>query len=372
MKKISNNDGIAPWKIDHPVERLLARAADKSELAKKLYVRFYQVFDRDYYLKGLKFIEKNVKTFVGDVTPKEMEEYTLDMVYSLHRFGCMFDEYFLYHFPQLNVCGRESFITDKYRWDYYERMNRPENKELFNNKFKTYEIFKEFYKREVIEFRGSEDECLMQDFLSRHNRFIVKPIDSSGGKGVFVMDANEYDSRQSLLKELSNRTSGTLVIEELIMQASEMSQLHPESLNTIRVPTLTCGEEVVLFHPYLRIGQGKSVVDNGASGGIICPIDAKTGICIGPGMDEKGTEYIIQPDTGAVIPGFQVPRWAEAISLLKVLVKYVPDNHYTGWDLALTNAGWIMVEANPRGQFGMQFCTGKGVKAELEQYISKM
>lgn len=84
--------------------------------------------------KGIELIKKTVNIFIGEVTDKQLKEYTYDMVYSLHRFGCMFDEYFLMDFAKLNVKGREAFITDKIRWDYYSRMNLEENKEIFNNK----------------------------------------------------------------------------------------------------------------------------------------------------------------------------------------------------------------------------------------------
>ena len=61
MKKVKNNDGIAPWKIDNAMERWLSRAADKSELGKILYVKFYEIFDHDYFVKGQKFIDRNIK-----------------------------------------------------------------------------------------------------------------------------------------------------------------------------------------------------------------------------------------------------------------------------------------------------------------------
>ena len=146
MKKIEGKDGIAGWKIDSPIEWIFAKWADKSEFGKFIYVRYYQICDHDYYEKGLKFIDRNIKQFVGEVKEDQRRKYIRDMVYSLHRFGCMFDEYFLYNFPVLNIQGRESFITDKIRWDYYARMNKDENKELFNNKRKAYELFRKYYK----------------------------------------------------------------------------------------------------------------------------------------------------------------------------------------------------------------------------------
>ena len=93
-----------------------------------MYVNFYKVFDNSYFEKGLTFIDKNIRMFVGDVTERQRKEYIYDMVYSLHRFGCAFDEYFMFDYPNLNTRGRSSFVTDKIRWDYYARMNLDENK----------------------------------------------------------------------------------------------------------------------------------------------------------------------------------------------------------------------------------------------------
>ena len=158
MKKIGKDVGIASWKIDSPLESWLSFKADNSLFWKKMYVLFYKIFDSDYYKKGLNYIDKNIEMFVGNVTAKERERYILDMVYSLHRFGCMFDEYFLFGYENLNRRGRESFITDKIRWDYYARMNDSKQDELFNNKKKTYELFKEFYKRELILIIDKDDK----------------------------------------------------------------------------------------------------------------------------------------------------------------------------------------------------------------------
>ena len=370
MKKVRNNDGIAGWKIDHPLERKLSKLADKSLFWKKMYVKFYKVFDKQYYVNGLKFIEKNINTFVGVVSKQQKQEYIVDMVYSLHRFGCMFDEYFFFDFRKLNTQGREAFITDKIRWSYYERMNLDENKELFNNKRKAYELFKEYYKRELIEISCDDDFDSFIDFVKRHDRFIIKPIAGSGGKGISIVSITEYDDINHAFSEI--RKIGPVVIEELIIQARQMNQLHPKSLQTIRVPTLVVGDNVEVFHPVLRIGIGDSVVDNASSGGIICPVDVATGICYKEGVDERGNRYIHHPDTNAVLPGFQIPQWGEAIKLAKKLAHIVKGNHYVGWDLALTDDGWVMVEGNPRGQFIMQVATQQGVKEELEVFISKM
>ncbi|MCQ2428877.1 MAG: hypothetical protein MJ192_00965 [Clostridia bacterium] len=368
MKKVKSNDGIAAWKIDNGLERFLGKCADRGEFGKRLYVGFYRLFDAEYYKKGLKFIDRNIEAFVpGGVTEKQHKQYVRDMVYSLHRFGCMFDEYFMFRYPVLNTKGREAFITDKKRWDYYARMNRDENKILFNDKEKAYELFGKYYHRELIKITGEGDKELFSAFAARHTRFIVKPYDGSGGKGIAILDSADFSDTDALFAEVLSR--GTTVCEELIKEVPELQALHPSSINTVRVPTVLAGGEVHIFCPFMRIGKGGSVVDNAASGGVFAAVDPDTGIVTSRGIDEHGHEFLVHPDTGFVIPGFRIPRWDEAVALVNELARVVEGNHYCGWDLALTEDGWIMVEGNPRGQLVEQYVTHNGCREELEKLI---
>lgn len=370
MKKFLSKDGIASWKIDSPIERWLAKKADNSHFWKSLYVNFYKTFDREYYLNGLPIIERNIQRFIGEATRKQKRVYEQDMIYSLHRFGCMFDEYFLFQYEYLNSTGRESFITDKTRWEYYDQMNSRDNLDVFNDKRKAYETFKEFYKRELIEVSCDDDYDVFLDFYNRHDKMIVKPQKGSGGKGIFILAKHKYASFEDAFAEV--RKIGSVVIEELIIQASEMSVLNPDTVNTVRVPTIKMNDEIVVFHPFLRMGCGDSVVDNAASGGIFAEVCAESGIVITKGVTEFGDSFVKHPISQVVLPGFQIPRWNEAVALVKRLAQVLETNNYVGWDLALTNDGWIMVEGNPRGQFVSQIPSKNGIKAELESYIQKM
>lgn len=371
MKKIRCKDGIAPWKIDNPIERWLGRRADTSTFWKKAYVLFYKIFDGKYYKKGVEFIRKQIDASVGVVDKKRFKKYTTDMVYSLHRFGCMFDEYFLFEYEKLNAYERSSFITDKIRWQYYRLMNKDENLEIFNNKKKAYDVFKEYFKRELLEFNADTDKDEFCNFFEKHKRIIVKPIDGSGGRGIFILNSSQFEKPEdayALLKE----SKKTYVLEELIRQSSQMSALHPTTVNTVRVPTVRNKDGVVVFHPALRVGRGDTVVDNAFSGGIFAGVCPKTGKVITDGANEKNQRFVAHPDTGVVFNGFQVPRWDEAVAFVKKLATVVEGNNYVGWDIALTEDGWVLVEGNPRGQFVEQYATKKGVREELETLIERM
>ena len=366
----SRQSRIAPWKIKSDEEKRLARLADENWEGTRAYVRYYRDSDPEYFAKGLSMIDKTIDLFCGDtICSEQRESYQMDMVYSLHRFGCMFDEYFLYHFPILNTKGRESFITDKIRWDYYDRLNTNADDSIFDNKLKTYHRFGRYFNRELICISGADEKSAFFRFLDRHERFMVKPCDGSGGRGIEIIDSGKNAGEAIFLSLLRTREGG-FIAEELIRQSPAMASLHPNSVNTLRIPTVRTKEDVVLFHPLLRVGVGDGFIDNATSGGIFALVDPGTGILFTEARDEKGHRFITHPDTCVPFPGFKLPDWEQAVSLAKELSLQVRSHRYVGWDLAHTDNGWVLVEGNPCGQIVMmQLFYESGFRDELEELI---
>ena len=360
----------ASWRIDNEEEHKLALRADKSIEARAEYVEFYKINAPDYHEKGLKMAGRVIDVFRPGSSEEEKEEYLLDMLYSLHRFGCMYDEYFLMDFEHLNAKGRSEFITDKNRWDYYWHLNGTQYDELFRDKTETYKVFGKYYKRDFLSIKSEDDFSAFCDFREKHGSFIVKPAKGSGGRGCYIEKRSDEDARMSF-----GRISRDLpvVLEQLIQSDPRLSSLHPASLNTVRIPTVRYADgSVRVFHPFLRVGVGDSIVDNAASGGIFVPVDPESGILTQNGITETGVYYFRHPDTGVVFPGFQIPNWEDAVELVRELSGVIPECRYVGWDCALTLSGWIMVEGNLYGQFVDQFATKRGIKRELDEILNEL
>ncbi len=369
MKKYwKYTDGTARWKYNSPFENWLSYRADNSEFMKILYVAFYRIIDGKFYKNGLKFIDKEIDTFVslGGVIPFSRKRLVRDMVYSLHRFGAMFNEYFLYEFYNKNVFGRNEYICDKERYDYYRMMNKDENIELFDNKGKTYELFKEFYAREFLSITSIAQKDEFIKFAEKNKEIIIKPLSSSGGRNIFKCSVTKENASETFDKILKD---GPFVAEEIIIQSEEMAKFHPASLNTVRVSTVLSGGKAEIFAPFIRIGRGGSVVDNTSSGGVFANVDEKTGIVVSKAVSKKGETFCVHPDTYIPIIGFQIPEWDKAIELVTKLAQVVSSNRYTAWDIAHTPKGWVMVEGNARGEFTSQMPDKKGRKNQLMELI---
>lgn len=304
-----------------------------------------------------------------------------DMIHCLFKYGAYYEEYFSFGFEGKDEAYRSSFITEGIRMSFYPRMNSPKNTDSIENKYRCYKRFKDSYKREVICIRKRDQESdeavsALADFGARHEKYVVKPIYAAFGKGVHVESLSDYESPLTAYRAYHEQGA---VLEEVIEQGAAMAAIHPQSVNTLRIPTVVikgaAGEpEVRLFHPSLRVGRSGSLVDNFSAGGITALIDPESGKLYTDGVDKKGNSYEFHPDTGVRFKGFQIPDWDEAVAMVKTAALSVEGNHYCGWDLAYTNRhGWCMVEANSTAQMGgMQIVTKTGRRAELEALIAQM
>ncbi len=286
-------------------------------------------------------------------------------------FGADAFDYVLYGFRHLPDSAKAEFVTNWRRGAYYQRLNRTENTSVFKNKDETHRHFGAFFRRDFLLLQGSDDLPRFDAFCTLHDEFICKPRNAACGRGVRRAIAAPPVQRAHQLHELLREFGGELVLEERIRQAPELAVFHPSSVNTVRITTLRLGDAPVLYHPFLRTGVGGAVVDNGGAGGILAAIDPATGVLTTDGRDEDGVSYPRHPDTGIVYRGFQIPRWAEVAALADRLCRIIPGERYTGWDFALTPQGWVLVEANHRGQFvGFQMLTRQGCRREFEAMLA--
>ncbi len=339
---------ISRWKIDTPFENWLGSMADKSEFWKRVYVFYYWLFDHEYYVKGMSYLLKEIKRQKPNCTVWGVKYLKRDMIYSLHRFGASFDDYFIYKFFNLNTRGRESFNTLKMQYGYCEQVNGNEVRELFEDKGKCYEVFKPFYKRDVIVVRGLITEDVIANFIQRHNSFIYKPLDGHSGMGIQIMTLNDPKGVRLFIE---NHKKKNYILEELISQSPAIGRLHPSSINTLRILTFKQKDRVNILGAALRIGVGGASVDNAGAGGIYGHIDIKEGIIDSVACDNSNGRYLKHPDTKVVIPGFVIPEWEGAKSMVFEMAQVVCDATVISWDLAYSTKGWCMVEGNDVGDF---------------------
>lgn len=353
--------------IDGNVKLHIKNAIKKTAFGRMLRDKYHKYqMSKSYNIDAAK---KTAIKYLGDkVSSYDLDKIAVDMMDEQKKYNMSFGEYFMFHFYDRTAEERREYVSNMERVSFCERMNSMKNMTLFDDKGATYQKFYKYYKRDLIEVFGREYEEFAL-FTKKHPKFIVKPFDGACGIGIRIVDTKDRDIKQ-LFNELKNEYKNGYVAEELIIQSQEIGQFHPSSVNTVRVPTILYKDRVDIIHPFFRIGMGGSVVDNGGSGGMINELDPDTGEVL-VSADQMGNYYTKHPDTGIPIIGFRIPRWDEAKVLAKELAMVVPDNHYCGWDLVLTDYGWVLQEANDRGGF-KGFQLQKGFRKELMDILKEL
>ena len=125
-------------------------------------------------------------------------------------------------------------------------------------------------------------------------------------------------------------------------------------VGTIRIVTVLREQRYRVIGACLRIIVGDNAVDNfahGASGNIAAAIDLDTGRM----QAARGSRFrhwpVLEnhdqhPQTGAPITGFTLPYWSETLALVERAHRSMPDVPTLGWDVAITDAGPVIIETN--------------------------
>lgn len=278
------------------------------------------------------------------------------------------EEYFAFHYEILTAQERWDYISEREHVRMANSFNTKESAAILFDKWKTYEVLKPFFKRKACLFRGLIDEENFCSLLKESGRLIIKPLAGSFGIGIKIVESESTD--KDFIQNLASEYPLGFIAEQIIEQTPEMSQLHPESVNTLRIHTLRFGDQVEIFHPYIRIGRGNSIVDNTHSGGIFTSCNPQDGTILNV-VDDEGNIYDEHPDNHFPLKQFKVPCWEEAFRVAKSLALQIPNLVYAGWDLALTPNGWVLVEGNPRAQLTFQISEGKGCYSDIEAILRK-
>lgn len=294
-----------------------------------------------------------------------MEELRTDVLFSCFAYGFAPDEYFAFRLEGRTLEERKSFMSDQERYLMVYQMNDVIDMDVFLDKYRTYEKYAKYYKREAICVERQKDKKAFLEFVERHPVFVQKNVALSKGDSVTLVDIrdvglNPGEYFDSILLE------GKHIAEERVIQSDAMARLNSSSVNTVRCMTFLDKGTVQIGPCFLKVGQGDSFVDNAGAGGIVCGINSQTGMVITNGFDEFLSEYSEHPETHVAFYGFQVPEWDEMIDLTKDMAQKSSSVRYIGWDMAHTDKGWVVIEGNGSGQMIIpQIVFQKGFKQEI-------
>lgn len=315
----------------------------------------------------------------GNLPDAEKKAMFKDMRRCLKKLHFSYYEYFAYNFVE-KKSDRErlEFVSNYERTAILRKINNTPDTEIFGSKSSVAAKFADFLKRDYCIVESIQDVDKLEGFLNKYKRVILKPVAGTWGRGVRIVEVKDGDDVHSLacslIKEYSKRSGYRhfgAIVEEVVHQDERLAKLHPQSVNSVRITTIRLDTETVIFEPFLRVGRGEACVDNAGAGGIICPLDVETGV-VTAARDKHGAAYETQPETGAQLIGFQVPRWDEAKEFVRKAAQVTPAMRIIGWDVALSQDGWVLIEANRAGEWVTQEATRIGLRDKITPILQKL
>lgn len=184
-----------------------------------------------------------------------MEELRTDVLFSCFAYGFAPDEYFAFRLEGRTLEERKSFMSDQERYLMVYQMNDVIDMDVFLDKYRTYEKYAKYYKREAICVERQKDKKAFLEFVERHPVFVQKNVALSKGDSVTLVDIrdvglNPGEYFDSILLE------GKHIAEERVIQSDAMARLNSSSVNTVRCMTFLDKGTVQIGPCFLKVGQG--------------------------------------------------------------------------------------------------------------------
>ncbi len=277
------------------------------------------------------------KIYCPGRTINEKERVYRDVVISKNE-GVSVSSYFNYGLYDKELEYKEEIVRnlELVKSEHYQRdvVGRFKDKKGF------IEFFSEFLGRKCY----CLEKCTEEEFVAKTatmKSVILKPVNEINGKGIMVIDLENMtpNKKAEVMGVIKNKC---YILEERIKQHGRIESLHPESINTMRIVTTLFDGEPIITSGTLKMGTGKSQIDNFSTGGLIVRVGDE-GYCDPVAYDHTGKEYTAHPDSGIVFQGVKIPCWEDVRNTVKAAARKAAPAIFVGWDVAVGNDGRVFI-----------------------------
>lgn len=284
------------------------------------------------------------KAYGKDVLPNGNFFMKIRAMASYVIWGTSFSEYFGYKFWNRSFAEKKTYMTRRHMFRFFDKYNPHELRERIGNKAVAPQYYGEFLKRDQV---GKSDGFeAFSDFCNKYKRIFIKRTVGWGGEGARI---EIVDSEHKINDVWLSLTEGEAA-EPVIENCEEIRELHPMSLNTVKVTVLMINGKPQIQYALFRIGNN-TVVDNVHLGGMGAGVNIETGEVETPAYDKHFAQYSTHPLTNKKILGFKLPYWEDVKAMVNSASCVTPELRYSSWDIAITPNGPVMMEGNWDAEF---------------------
>lgn len=307
--------------------------------------------------------------------------------------GLFLDEYYEFEFEKRSDQFRKDFLGLNEQRIYLDLLNPAKYYSLCRNKYLSHKILENTGIRKSVlycyysveGFYQNSNECASNiEGVLRVLRVkdvhscVIKTTESSHGDNVWVIKGIAYqendailtrfDGKQLLLSSILGQDS--LVFESIIRQTKQFASFNESSVNTVRfMTTLWPDGSAKIIATFIKIGRAGKCVDNAGGGGNVdvC-VDTETGeIKYAIQFDgwQKIKDIDVHPDSGNQLNGVIIENWDAIKKDVIAFQEAFPFCKAIGWDIAITDEGPVVIEANDFWDRTGQYFIRRGWRNEI-------
>lgn len=185
-------------------------------------------------------------------------------------------------------------------------------------------------------------------------KLFIKPRFGVGGTGIHVLNKTNpntfIDKQKNVIVDLEyikEIVKQDYIIQAGLTQHTIINEIYPFSINTFRIVTECIdNSKIKILFALLRMGHGGMEIDNATSGGLYTKVNPNTGELYKYALTNNQEKFLAHPYTNFKFEGFHIPFWDKIVEFtLKLAFKFC-DIKYIGWDIAYTEDGPVVIEAN--------------------------
>lgn len=300
--------------------------------------------NKNYYLQGIDRKKANIREFIGTKEFISLQQYTNKKLAVKNGFSDSFD----------------LLLKDKFVFGTFARaLNLPIIPNIFLiNSGKLFQI---------------ENNTELSQL--KNGKYFIKNVIIESGKGVVqfqIKGGKIYlnDEQVSEISFLQMFSYGVWIIQPRINSHQKIQEINRSALNTTRIYTMNTGSEIEIIGGYQAFATDNAKIDSWQHGSVYVGIDIETGKLHKYGLtnqqDKRGGLLSKHPNSEILFKDFKLPYFKESIELCKQAHSFLYGFFVIGWDIAITDRGPMIVEANEKPGINVLQSVVGGIKSKLK------
>lgn len=232
--------------------------------------------------------------------------------------------------------------------------------------------------KEVLYVSGKTEDISM--LYNRTTPFVLKNTVMEAGGGFLLCKPDKemlvVNDKAISPKEFKGLLgTGKWVLQPQIKSHREISRINSSALNTTRIVTVFDGERPVYLTGFQSFATSNCEIDSWSKGAVYVGIDPARN-CLKPYgyfQPQVGNMAITEkhPDSGIVFRDYIIKDLSKAVELCVSAHKLLYASFIIGWDIAITNDGPLIVEANEKPGMNAVQCFDGGLREKIKTFVNK-